>query len=79
MVSWPDFQYCNMDPVLEVETSGQRRDVVGVVIHVMAVTALGGAAMAVPVVGDDAIAWLRKNIIRASHSSADSGQPWLRV
>src|SRR5438105_8413538 len=35
---------------------GQRREVIGVVIHVMPDTGLGGAAMAAPVVGDDAIA-----------------------
>ena len=32
---------------------GQRRQVVGVMIHVMAAAGLGGAAMAAPVVGDD--------------------------
>src|ERR1700674_631569 len=41
---------------LEVEMCGQRRQVVGVIIHVMAITGLGGAAMAAPVVGYDAIA-----------------------
>jgi len=33
---------------------GQRRQVVGVMIHVMAADGLGGAAMAAPVVGDHA-------------------------
>src|SRR5436189_3703756 len=45
---------------LEVEMCGQRRQVVGVMIHVMAATGLGGAAMAAPVVGDDAIAVLEE-------------------
>src|SRR5882724_1973371 len=35
---------------------GQRRKVVGIVIHVMAVARLGGPAVASPVMGDDAIA-----------------------
>ena len=39
---------------------GQRRQVVGVVIHVMAVGGLRGAAMAAPVVRDDAIAVLEE-------------------
>ena len=39
---------------------GQRRQVVGVMIHVMAATGLGGAAMAAPVVGYDAIAVLEE-------------------
>src|SRR5437588_4846901 len=41
---------------LEVEMCGQRRQVIGIMIHVMAATGLGGAAMATPVVGYDAIA-----------------------
>src|ERR1700674_1299912 len=45
---------------LEVEMCGQRRQVVGVMIHVMAATGLGGAAMAAPVVGYDAIAMLEE-------------------
>src|SRR5713226_4283874 len=44
----------------EVEMRGQRRQVVGVVIHVMAATGLAGAAMAAPVVGYDAIAVLEE-------------------
>lgn len=35
---------------------GKGREIVGVVIHVMAAAGLGGAAVAAPVVGDDAIA-----------------------
>src|SRR5437016_14461897 len=45
---------------LEVEMCGQRRQVVGVMIHVMAATGLGGTAMAAPVVSDDAIAVLEE-------------------
>src|SRR6059036_517490 len=46
--------------LLEVEMCGQRRQVVGVMIHVMAAIGLGGAAMAAPVVGYDAIAVLEE-------------------
>ena len=45
-----------MDGVLQVEMRGQRREVVGVVVHVVAVAGLGRAAVAAPVMGDDAIA-----------------------
>src|SRR5258705_8970257 len=44
----------------EVEMCGQRRQVVGVMIHVMAATGLRGAAVAAPVVGYDAIAVLEE-------------------
>src|SRR3989454_12541696 len=46
----------DMHRTLEVEMRGQRGEVVGVMIHVMATADLGGASMATPVVGDDAIA-----------------------
>src|ERR1700738_2028406 len=49
-----------MHRTLEVEMCGQRRYVVGVVIHVMAAANLGGAAMAAPVVSYDAIAVLEE-------------------
>ena len=58
---------------------GERRQVVGIVVHVVAVGGLGGPAVAPPVVSDDAVAVLRKNIICASQSSAESGQPWLNT
>src|SRR4030088_2382926 len=45
---------------LEVEMCGQRRQIVGVMIHVMAATGLRGAAMATPVMGYDAIAVLEE-------------------
>src|ERR1700732_1808803 len=44
-----------MHRFLEVEVRGQRRQVVGIVIHVMAATGLRRAAMAAAVVGYDAI------------------------
>src|SRR6266850_19980 len=49
-----------MHRTLEVEVCGQRRYVVSVMIHVMPGAALGGAAMAAPVVGDDTIAVLEE-------------------
>src|SRR5882757_8394487 len=49
-----------MHRTLEVKMCGQRRYVISVVIHVMAATGLGGAAMAAPVVGYDAIAVLEE-------------------
>jgi hypothetical protein len=42
--------------VLEIEMRRQRREVVGVVVHVVAVTGLAGSAMPAPVMRDDAIA-----------------------
>src|SRR2546426_11746419 len=49
-----------MHRTLEVEMRGQRGQVVGVMIHVMATADLGGAAMTTPVVGYDAIAVLEE-------------------
>ena len=40
----------------EIEMRGYRREVVGIVIHVVAVAGLGGPAVAAAVMGDDAIA-----------------------
>jgi len=44
----------------EVEMCGQRRKVISVMIHVVAVTDLGGTAMSAPVVGYNAIAMLEE-------------------
>src|ERR1700739_4388798 len=49
-----------MHRFLEVEMCGHRRQVAGVVIHVMAAAGLSGAAMTTPVVGYDAIAVLEE-------------------
>ena len=45
-----------MDGVLQIEMRRQRRQIVGIMIHVVAVAGLGRAAVAAPVMGDDAIA-----------------------
>ena len=50
----------DVDGVLQIEMRGHRREIVGVVIHVVAVGGLARAAVAAPVVGDDAIAALEK-------------------
>ena len=68
----------DVDRVFQVEMRGHRREVVGVVIHVMTVGHLGGAAMTAAIMRDDAIA-LQEEHICASQSSADSGQPWLNT
>src|SRR6266480_4063335 len=47
-----------MNCILQVKMCGQRRQVVGVMIHVMAATGLCGAAMPTPVVRYHAIAVL---------------------
>src|SRR5215216_132336 len=50
----------NVNCVLQVEMRRQRRKVVGIVVHVVAVACLGGSSMAAPVMGDDAIAVLEE-------------------
>ena len=46
----------DVNGVREIEMRRQRREVVGIVVHIVAVAGLGGSPMAAPVVGDDAIA-----------------------
>ena len=50
----------DMHRLLEVEMCSQRCQVIGIMIHVMAVARLGGTAMSTPVVGDDTIAVLEE-------------------
>jgi hypothetical protein len=50
----------DVDRILQVEMGRQRRQVVGVVVHIVAVTGLGGTPVAAPVVSDDPIAVLQK-------------------
>src|ERR1700759_210242 len=44
----------DMNGVLDVEMRGHRREVVGIMIHVMTVAGLAGAAMTAAVMGNDA-------------------------
>jgi hypothetical protein len=46
----------DMDRILQVEVLGHRREIVGIMVHVMAVTGLRRAPMTAPVVGDYSIA-----------------------
>jgi hypothetical protein len=46
----------DVDRVVQVEVLGDRGQVVGVVVHVVAVAGLGGASVPAPVMGDDAVA-----------------------
>ena len=50
----------DVNGVLQIELGRQRRKVVGIVVHVVAVAGLGGSSMAAPVMGDDAIAVLEE-------------------
>ena len=50
----------DMDGVPEIEMGRQRRQVVGVVVHVVTVAGLRGAAVPAPVMGDDAVAVLQE-------------------
>jgi hypothetical protein len=65
--------------VLQVEMRGQRRKVVGMVVHVVAGCALARAAMASGSWAMTRKPRLRKNSICVSQSSDDSGQPWLKT
>jgi hypothetical protein len=46
----------DVNGVFQVEMGRQRREVVGIMIHVMAIADLTGSAVAATVMGDDAIA-----------------------
>jgi hypothetical protein len=50
----------NVHGVLQIKMGGQSREVVGIVIHVMAVAGLGGPAVASSVMGDNAIAMVEE-------------------
>jgi hypothetical protein len=65
----------DVNGVLQIEVSGQSREVVCIVIHVMAVAGLGRSTVTAAVMGYNAIAVIEKEQHLASQSSADSGQP----
>jgi hypothetical protein len=50
----------DVDGVLKIEMSGQRSQIVGVVIHVVTVAGLCGASVSAPVMGDHAVAVLQE-------------------
>ena len=50
----------DVDGVLEIEMGGQCGQVVGVVVHVVTVAGLRGAAVPAPVMGDDAVPVLQE-------------------
>jgi len=58
-----------MDSVLQVEMRRKSRQVVGVMIHIVAIGGLGGATMATSVTGDHAIAMTQeeKQTARPNH------------
>ena len=45
----------DMDRALQIQMRRQRRQIVGIVIHIVSVVDLGGAAMATSIMGDDAV------------------------
>ena len=50
----------DVDGVLQIKMRRQGREIVGIMIHVVAVGDLGGAAVTAAVMGDDAIALIEK-------------------
>jgi len=66
----------DVNNVAQVELFDQLVNISRVRIHLVAGYGLGGTPMASTVVRNDAITTLKKNIIWASQSSADKGQPW---
>jgi hypothetical protein len=55
----------HVNRVLQIEMCRQRRKIVGVVVHVMAIATLRGAAVTTAVMGDDAIAFVYSGAILA--------------
>jgi hypothetical protein len=56
----PSGRVTHVHGVVEVETLGDRSQVVGVVVHVVTVAGLRGAAMTPPVVGSHSIATIQE-------------------
>jgi hypothetical protein len=50
----------DVNGVLQIEMRGQSREVVCIVVHVMALACLGGPAMPAPIMGNDAIAMIEE-------------------
>ena len=68
-----------MDGILQIELSVERREIVGVGVHVIAVPGLAGMAMPTAVMRDHPKALLAEEQHLPSQSSAVSGQPWLNT
>jgi hypothetical protein len=56
----PTCRVADVHGVMQIEVLGHRGQVVGVVIHVVTIASLSGAAVPAPVVGDDTIAVLQE-------------------
>jgi hypothetical protein len=65
--------------VPEIQMCCQRREIVGVVVHVVAVAGLSGSPVAAPVMGDDAIAVGEEEQHLRIPVVGRSGQPWLNT
>ena len=50
----------DMDSIREIEMRRHRREIVGIVIHIVPVAALAGPAVAAAVMGDDAVATIQE-------------------
>ena len=68
-----------MDRVLQVERFDQRRQIVGIGVHIIAGPRLAGAAMAATIMGDAAIAALGQKEHLVLPGIRVSGQPWLKT
>jgi hypothetical protein len=64
---------------MQVEVLGQVGKVAGVVVHVVALADLRGAAAPAPVMGDHPVPVVQEKSIWASQSSDDRGHPLSRV
>ena len=69
----------DMDSILEIEMRRHRGEVIGIVIHVVAVADLAGAAVAAAVMSNDAIALIEEEQHLRIPIVGDSGQPWLKT
>jgi hypothetical protein len=65
----------DVNGVVEIQVCRHRGEIVGVVIHIVAVAGLGGSPVAAPVVGDDAVAVQRAGFIGVPSNPA-ACQDW---
>jgi hypothetical protein len=69
----------DVDGVLQLEVLDQLRQVVGVLVHVLALPRLARAAVAAAVMGDDAIAMRGQEKRLVLEGVGAGGQPWLKT